>query len=48
VTVQSDGRAASWAAGDGDYPLERVAEEIVARYPGATVMTMDDARDTIG
>ena len=48
MTVKNDGRPDSQASTGGDYLQARVAEEIVARYPGATVMTMDDARDTIG
>jgi hypothetical protein len=48
VTVKSDGRPDSQAAGGGDYLLERVAEEIGARYPCASVMTMEDVKAMIG
>jgi hypothetical protein len=48
MTVKSDGRPESQAAGGGDYLQARVAEEIVARYPCATVMTMDEAKTLIG
>jgi hypothetical protein len=48
LTVKSDGRPESQAASGGEYLQARVAEEIGARYPCATVMTLDEAKALIG